>query len=92
MLPLREGGHADSLELRRLRHALAEMPVTEVYEPGASRIPVRRILHAELVGWSNDREVLLLDRGRIVAVDVLTGGRRESPILASSAALTRVVR
>lgn len=91
-LPLRAGGHADTLELRSLRRALSEMPVTEAYERGASQAPVRRILHAELVGWSSDREVLLLERGRIVAVDVVTGKRRESSILASSAALARVVR
>ena len=91
-LPLREEGHADTLELGSLRRALAEMPVTEVYEPGVSRAPLRRILHAELVGWSSDREVLLLVRGRIVAADVVTGRRRESSIMASSATLARVVR
>jgi hypothetical protein len=36
--------------------------------------------------------VLVLECGKIVAVDVLTGKRRESSILASSAPLARVVR
>jgi hypothetical protein len=91
-LPLREEGHADTLEFRTLSHALAEMPATEIYEPGISTAPARRFHHAELVGWSSDREVLLLERGRIVAVDVVTGRRRESSVQASSAALARVVR
>jgi hypothetical protein len=91
-LPLRWDGHADTLELRALRRALAEMPATEIYEPGVSPRPSRRFLHAEMVGWSNDREVLLLERGRIVAVDVVTGKRRESSIQARSSTLARVVR
>ena len=91
-LPVRQVGHADTLELRSLRRALAEMPVTEVYVPGASKAPVRRIAHAELVGWLSDREVLVLERGKIVAVNVATGGRRESSIQASAAALARIVR
>ena len=91
-LPLREEGHADTLELRSLRRMLEEMPVTAIFEPGTSNAPMRRILHAQLVGWSSDREVLVLEGGRIVAIDVVTGKRRESTIKAWSAAHARVVR
>jgi len=88
---LRVEGHADIMELRSLRRALAEMAVVEVYTPGALRAPTRRIAHAELVGWTSDREVLVLESGRIIAIDVVTGHRRESSITTTSAGLARVV-
>ncbi len=89
---LREEGHADTTELLSLRRALAEMPVVEVQTPGASRAPTRRIAHAELVGWTSEREVLVLESGRIAAIDVVTGHRRESSITIASAGPARVVR
>ena len=65
--------------------------LVEVYTPGALRAPTRRIAHAELVGWTSDREVLVLESGRIIAIDVVTGHRRESSITTTSAGLARVV-
>lgn len=88
----REEGHTDSLELARLRRTLAELPATEVFATNAPGKPLLRLLHCELVGWSSDREVVVLEQGKIVAVDIVTGKRRESSIAVSSAVFTRVVR
>ncbi|MCC6653050.1 MAG: hypothetical protein IT348_17985 [Candidatus Eisenbacteria bacterium] len=89
---LREAGHADSLELARLRRTLAELPATEVFATRAPGAPLLRLLHCELVGWSSDREIVVLEQGKIVAVDIVSGKRRESSITSSSAVFTRVVR
>ena len=70
---------------------IAEMPVVEIYEPGVASKPKRRIGHVELVGWTSDREVLVVERGRIVGIDVETGRRRESTIAVQSAESARVV-
>ena len=90
-ISLRYEAHADSLELRALRRALAEMPVVDIYEPGVASKPRLRIGHVELVGWTSNREVLVVQRGHIVGIDVETGRRRESTIEVQSAESARVV-
>lgn len=90
-IELRDEALPDTIELTTVRRALAPMPVVDIFEPGVTKQRKRRIEHAQFVGWASDREVLVIDRGHIVAVDVETRKRRESAIEAQSHANARVV-
>ena len=85
-LRLSSDGHANSLELAAIEKALAELPVVEVQEPARGAVPILRLPRAELVGWSSPSEIVIVEAGRVVAVDVATRRRRESGIRVRSAA------
>jgi len=84
-------GHADSLELRSIRAALADMPMVEVVQTRPRRAEMLRLPRAELIGWASDSEVLVVENRHLVAVDVLTGKRRRSAIEVRTAADALVV-
>jgi len=79
-------GHADSLVLASIRRSLADLPLVDVVEVGAGVRRLQRIAHAELVGWASDSELLVVQKRRVVAVDVRTGTRRPSGIEVRTAA------
>lgn len=73
-------GQADPEELARIRKALADLPAVEIVS--ATDPPKRAALlpHATLVGWVNDKEVLIVEDHVLVAFNVATGNRRKSEI------------
>jgi hypothetical protein len=75
-----EDGHPDPSQLPMIRSAVEDAPWVEVIErhPGSVR-PVR-LPHAEMVGWASDSEIVVIERGRVVAIDVATLRRRRSDI------------
>jgi hypothetical protein len=73
-------GHENAEALKAIRQALQDLPEVDVSAVETPDAPNRRIPHAELVGWLNDSEILVLEKGVLVAVDVATGDRRESGI------------
>lgn len=91
-LRLSDQGRADSPELASIQRSLAELPVVEVHTLGSRADPALRLTHAELVGWSGRRELLVVERGRLVGVDVRTGRRRQSGIAVRTAADAFLVR
>jgi hypothetical protein len=84
-------GHADTMELASIQRSLAELPLVEVRGTRPQTPLLFRLSHAELIGWASDSEVLVVERGRIVGVNVMTKERRESRILVRSAEDASVV-
>lgn len=85
-------GHPDSLGLAAIRRALADLPMVEVHGTGSDSTVRRRVTHAEAIGWSSALELVILERGRLVALDVRTGRRREPDIRVRNAADAIVTR
>ncbi len=77
---LSDGGIADMEELERIRKAAADFPAVEVLGLADSPTRVLFIPQATLVGWLNDDRILIIEDKRLVAFDVSTGNRNESPI------------
>ncbi len=70
----------DSLELRRVKASLAELPVAEVDALDPIPSTLWRAEHAEFVGWLDRDRVLILEQGALAVVDVRTGRRSDSGI------------
>ena len=79
-------GKENTEELARLRKAIAELPAVEVVQPGIRTRPLISILHAELVGWLNDREILVVQDRRLAVYDIQGIKRKETTILVRTAA------
>jgi hypothetical protein len=77
---LSEDGHPDDLELASIRRSLAELPMVEVYDLRPQPVLLRRVPRVELVGWTSESDLLLVDRGQLVSIDARTGARKESEI------------
>ena len=77
---LSEEGKPNPNELARIRRNLAGLPTVEVIlgEDPPSRSVV--LPHATLVGWLNQREILVVGNGALEAIDVRSGARRTFPI------------
>ena len=77
---LSDEGKPDLKELARIRQIMIGMPTVEVL--GIADPPHVSIVipHAMLVGWLNQREILVVENGTLVAFDVALGARRTSPI------------
>jgi len=83
---LSDEGHADPAQLARLQQAAAGLPTVEVLRADDPDKPVVRLSQARLVGWLNDKEILVLEDGLLVAFNVETGARRKSGIRVPQAA------
>jgi hypothetical protein len=78
-------GKEDPAELERVKKGLADLPALEIVT-GAE--PVRRVAflsHASLVGWLNDKEVLLVRDGLLATYHVGTGAERKSELKVADA-------
>jgi hypothetical protein len=72
-------------ELTRIRKAIAELPAVEVIQLG---IRVRTLIvlhHANLVGWLNDSEILVVQGGRLAVYDIRGTKRKQTTIQVRSA-------
>ena len=79
-IQLAEQGQANPEESRQIRKALLELPAVEV--KGVDEPPKRAALipHAILVGWLDDKELLLLEDHQLVAYHLGSAARRKSSI------------
>lgn len=99
-IQLADQGQANPEESKQIRRALAELPAVEVKslevkneevksaEVKKADDTLRRIAfapHATLVGWINDKELLLIEDHLLVLYDLSTGARRKSNVRAQSA-------
>jgi hypothetical protein len=73
-------------ELARIRKAITQLPAVEVMLPGVRPRPITMIPHAELVGWLNNREILIAKDGRLVVYDSRGVKRKVTPIPVRTAA------
>lgn len=87
-----KGSHPDTLQAPHIRRALAEMPRVEVFEPQSQSRVAWQEPNSQLVGWLSDSEVLVVERGKLVAIDVNTRLRRSSSIPVRSPGDAFVVR
>ncbi|MGC2370304.1 MAG: hypothetical protein WA474_14660 [Candidatus Sulfotelmatobacter sp.] len=84
-IQLAEQGQANPEESQRIRKALPELPAVEVKILGVKNgegAPNRLAFlpHATLVGWINDKEILIAENHMLVVYNVANGSRRKSTI------------
>lgn len=99
-IQLADQGQANPEESKQIRRALAELPAVEVNslelkneEVKSSEVKkaddaLRRIAfapHATLVGWINEKELLLVEDHLLVLYNVVTGARRKSNVRTENA-------
>lgn len=85
-IQLANEGQANPEELQRIRKALLDLPAVEVKSIQDSPRRLVFLPHATLVGWINDKEILIVEAHLAVAYNVATGTRRKSNILVEDAA------
>lgn len=79
-IQLSEQGEANPAESQRIRKALTDLPAVAVV---SAIDPSKRsafLPHAVLVGWLNEKEILIVENHLLVAYGVATGTRRKSTI------------
>jgi hypothetical protein len=79
-IQLSEQGQGDAAESQRIRKALTELPAVQVV---TATEPVKRSVflpHAVLVGWLNEKEILIVENKMLVAYNVAAGTRRKSTV------------
>ena len=79
-IQLSEEGQSNPEESQRIRKALAELPAVQV--TSMKEIPgrVAYLPHATLVGWVNEKELLLVEDHILVEYNVATGARKKSGV------------
>jgi hypothetical protein len=79
-IQLADQGDANPEELQRIRKALTELPAVEVMNMEDSPRRVAFVPHAVLVGWMNEKEILIVEDHVLVVYNVGTGTRRRSTV------------
>jgi hypothetical protein len=79
-IQLSEQGEANPEESQRIRKALLELPAIELKTVEDSPRGLAIVPHAVLVGWINDKELLMVENHLLVAYTVGSGARRKSTI------------
>jgi hypothetical protein len=79
-IQLADQGDANPEELQRIRKALTELPAVSVMNMEDSPRRVAFVPHAVLVGWMNEKEILILEDHVLVVYNVGTGTRRRSTV------------
>jgi hypothetical protein len=83
---LSEQGEANPEESQRIRKALQDLPAIEIKTTDDSPRRLAFVPHATLVGWINDKELLIVENHLLVAYTVGSGARRKSTIRVEDAA------
>jgi hypothetical protein len=91
-IQLAEQGQASLEEAKQIRKAVAELPAVEVksMEVKSMEDSPKRVAflpHATLVGWINDKEILIVEGHVLVAYHVGTGERRKSSVRVEDAGM-----
>lgn len=85
-IQISEQGQANPEESQRIRKALLDLPAIEVKT--IEEVPRRVVFipHAVLVGWLNDKELLIIENHLLVAYNPGSNARRKSTIKLDEAA------
>jgi len=75
-----EQGVANPEESKQIRKAQADLPAVEVKKMEEPPRRVDFIPHAALVGWINEKELLIVEGHLLVGYNVATGARRKSNV------------
>jgi hypothetical protein len=84
-IQLAEQGQANPEESKQIRRALAELPAVEVKSLEDAPRRLAFAPHATLVGWINEKELLLVEDHLLVLYNVGTGARRKSNVRVENA-------
>jgi hypothetical protein len=79
-IQLAEQGQANQDESKHIRAALADLPAVEVKTVGDAAKRIVFVPHATLVGWLDEKEILIVEDHVLVAYNVATGARRKSSV------------
>jgi hypothetical protein len=79
-IQLSEQGQANPDESQRIRKALLDLPAVEVKTIEDAPHRVAFVPHAFLVGWLNDKELLIVENHLLVAYNIASNARRKSTI------------
>jgi len=79
-IQLSEQGQANPEESQFIRKALLELPAVEVKSVEDAPRRLTFVPHALLVGWLNDKELLIIENHLLVAYNPGTGARRKSTV------------
>ena len=85
-IQLSEQGQANPEESQSIRKALLDLPAVEVKSVEDAPRRLAFVPHAVLVGWINDKEILIAENHLLVAYNVGTGARRKSTVRALDSA------
>jgi len=85
-IQISEQGQANPEESKQIRKALADLPAVEVKTLADPPKRAAFIPHATLVGWLNDKELLLEQDHLLVIYNVVSKAQRKSSIKADDAA------
>jgi hypothetical protein len=85
-IELSEQGQADPEESKQIRKALTELPAVEVKTLSDAPHRVAFLPRATLVGWLNERELLIVEDHMLVTYNVTAGTRRKSNLRVEDAA------
>ena len=79
-IQLSEQGQANPEESQLIRKALLELPAVEVKSLGDTPRRLAFVPHAMMVGWIDDKELLIIENHLLVAFNPGTGARRKSTV------------
>jgi hypothetical protein len=79
-IQLSQQGDANPEESRQIRNALANLPAVEVKSLSDPAKLVAHIPHATLVGWLNEKEILIVENRLLVAYNISNETRRKSTV------------
>ncbi len=85
-IQLADEGQANPEESQRIRKALTDLPALEVKSIEDTPRRLAFVPHAVLVGWTSEKELLMIEDHLLVAYNVRTGARRKSDLRVEDAA------
>ena len=85
-IQLSEQGQANPEESQLIRKALLDLPAVEVKSLEDAPHRLAFVPHALLVGWINDKELLIIENHLLVGYNLGTGARRKSTVRVEDAA------
>jgi hypothetical protein len=85
-IQLAEQGQANPEESQKIRKAITELPAVVVKSIQEPPKQIAFVPHATLVGWINDKEILIVEDHLLMIYNVASGARRKSTVKVEDAA------
>jgi len=79
-IQLAEEGQANPEESQRIHKALSQLPAVEVKTVDVTPKRLAFLPHASLIGWLNDKELLIVEDRLLATYNLTTGARHKSSI------------
>jgi len=82
-------GKPNLAALAKIKSVMPELPITEILQTKVPSKTLSTIRHAALVGWLNDREILVVEDGKLSVYDMNGTRTRATGIAVNGAAFVR---